>query len=303
MKSQTGLGKGLGALIQNNPSKETSIQESGNTQSAIEIEITKIKTNPFQPRVIFDPEALKDLVDSIKVHGVIQPIAVRRSGNAYELIAGERRIRASIEAGLEKIPAMILDIDSDQTMIELAIIENIQRENLNDIEVAMGYALLMEKCTLTQEEVAQKVGKDRATISNFLRLLKLPIEIQQKLAMREISNGHARALLSLTSTDNQNMLVERIMNEDLSVRETEQIIRELMGGSKRSTKKTSKKIKSIPKQTQSLNSDLLALEDSLREYFTTQVAIQLKEHETGKIEIAFFSFDDLQRVIELIVQK
>jgi ParB family chromosome partitioning protein len=296
MKSQTGLGKGLGALIQNNPSKETSIQESGNTQSAIEIEITKIKTNPFQPRVIFDPEALKDLVDSIKIHGVIQPIAVRRSGNAYELIAGERRIRASIEAGLEKIPAMILDIDSDQTMIELAIIENVQRENLNDIEVAMGYALLMEKCKLTQEEVAQKVGKDRATISNFLRLLKLPIEIQQKLAMREISNGHARALLSLTST-------ERIMNEDLSVRETEQIIRELMGGSKRSTKKSSKKSKSIPKQTQSLNSDLLALEDSLREYFTTQVAIQLKEHETGKIEIAFFSFDDLQRVIELIVQK
>ena len=292
MKSQTGLGKGLGALIQNNPSKETSIQGSENNQYSIEIEITKIKTNPFQPRVIFDTETLKDLVNSIKVHGVIQPIAVRRSGNAYELIAGERRIRASIEAGLEKIPAMILDIDSDQTMIELA-----------NIEVAMGYALLMEKCNLTQEEVAQKVGKDRATISNFLRLLKLPIEIQQKLAMREISNGHARALLSLTSTDNQNMLVERIMNEDLSVRETEQIIRELMGGSKRSSKKSSKKSKPNPKQAQSLNIDLLALEDTLREHFTTQVAIQLKEHETGKIEIAFFSLDDLQRVIELIVQK
>jgi ParB family chromosome partitioning protein len=303
MKSQTGLGKGLGALIQNNPTKDIIHQEEGNNQSILEIEITKIKTNPFQPRVIFDPEALKDLVDSIKIHGVIQPIAVRKSGNAYELIAGERRIRASIEAGLDKIPAMILDIDSDQTMIELAIIENVQRENLNDIEVAMGYALLMEKCTLTQEEVAQKVGKDRATISNFLRLLKLPIEIQQKLAMREISNGHARALLSLTSSDNQKMLVERIIDEDLSVRETEHIIRDLMGGVKRSTKKSSKKSKINGKQSGTVNSDLIALEDSLREHFTTQVAIQLKEHETGKIEIAFFSLDDLQRVIELILQK
>ncbi|MFM8456219.1 MAG: ParB/RepB/Spo0J family partition protein, partial [Ignavibacteria bacterium] len=146
---QTGLGKGLGALIQQSPSSVNPVQNEMDSQKTIEIEITKIKTNPFQPRVIFDPEALKELVDSIKIHGVIQPIAVRKSGNAYELIAGERRIRASIEAGLDTIPAMVLDIDSDQTMIELAIIENVQRENLNDIEVAMGYALLMEKCNLT----------------------------------------------------------------------------------------------------------------------------------------------------------
>jgi ParB family chromosome partitioning protein len=300
---QTGLGKGLGALIQQSPSSVNPVQNEMDSQKTIEIEITKIKTNPFQPRVIFDPEALKELVDSIKIHGVIQPIAVRKSGNAYELIAGERRIRASIEAGLDTIPAMVLDIDSDQTMIELAIIENVQRENLNDIEVAMGYSLLMEKCHLTQEEVAQKVGKDRATISNFLRLLKLPIEIQQKLAMREISNGHARALLSLTSTDNQKMLADKIIHEDLSVRETEQIIREMMGGGKKAKKTASRKHAKSAKQVQTLSNDVLALEDSLREHFTTQVAIQLKEHETGKIEIAFFSLDDLQRVIELILHK
>jgi len=299
---QTGLGKGLGALIQQSSSAHP-VQEEAHSQKTIEIEITKIKTNPFQPRVIFDPEALKELVDSIKIHGVIQPIAVRTSGNAYELIAGERRIRASIEAGLDTIPAMVLDIDSDQTMIELAIIENVQRENLNDIEVAMGYSLLMEKCNLTQEDVAKKVGKDRATISNFLRLLKLPIEIQQKLAMREISNGHARALLSLTSIDNQRMLADKIIQEDLSVRDTEQIIREMMGGVKKSKKASSKKSAKNAKQLPTLSNDLLALEDSLREHFTTQVAIQLKEHETGKIEIAFFSLDDLQRVIELIIQK
>ncbi len=303
MKSQTGLGKGLGALIQSSANKDAPIQDESKDHTIIEIEITKIKTNPFQPRVIFDQDALSDLVESIKIHGVIQPIAVRKSGNAYELIAGERRIRASIEAGLEKIPAIILDIDSDQTMIELAIIENVQRENLNDIEVAMGYHLLMDKCNLTQEQVAQKVGKDRATVANFLRLLKLPIEIQQKLAMRELTNGHARALLALTSIDNQKLLAERIISEDLSVRETENIIRELMGGVKKTVKKTSKKKSGNAKQIQSLNSDLLALEDSLREHFTTQVAINMKEHETGKIEITFFSLDDLQRVIELIMNK
>ena len=303
MKAQTGLGKGLGALIQSSASKDAPIQDEAKNHTIIEIEITKIKTNPFQPRVIFDQEALSDLVESIKIHGVIQPIAVRKSGNAYELIAGERRIRASIEAGLEKIPAIILDIDSDQTMIELAIIENVQRENLNDIEIAMGYHLLMDKCNLTQEQVAQKVGKDRATVANFLRLLKLPIEIQQKLAMRELTNGHARALLSLSSFDNQKVLAERIISEDLSVRETENIIRELMGGVKKTIKKSSKKKAGNAKQTQSLNSDLLALEDSLREHFTTQVAINMKEHETGKIEITFFSLDDLQRVIELIMNK
>ena len=303
MKSQTGLGKGLGALIQSSASKDNSTLDEGRDHTIIDIEITKIKTNPFQPRVIFDQDALSDLVESIKVHGVIQPIAVRKSGNAYELIAGERRIRASIEAGLEKIPAIILDIDSDQTMIELAIIENVQRENLNDIEVAMGYHLLMDKCNLTQEQVAQKVGKDRATIANFLRLLKLPIDIQQKLAMREISNGHARALLALTSVDNQQLLADRIISEDLSVRETEHIIRELMGGVKRISKKSSKKKVGNTKNIQPLNNDLLAIEDSLREHFTTQVAINMKEHETGKIEIAFFSLDDLQRVLELILNK
>jgi ParB family chromosome partitioning protein len=304
MKSPLGLGKGLGALIpgnQDNPSKTVEQQDENRIGL---IDITKIKTNPFQPRVIFDQTALEELVDSIKLHGVIQPITVRKSiGNTYELISGERRIRASIEAGLEKIPAFIVDIDTNEAMIELAIIENVQRENLNDIEVAMGYQMLMDHCKLTQEEVAAKVGKDRATVSNFLRLLKLPSEIQQLVAMKELSNGHARALLSLQSPDNQRLIAQRIIDELLSVRQTEDIIRELMGGTKRNPKKTSKKKNDTTSKKQPLSNDVLALEDSLREYFATQVSIHLKDHETGKIEIIFFSLDDLQRVIELIINK
>ena len=304
MKSPLGLGKGLGALIpgnQDNPSKTVEQQDENRIGL---IDITKIKTNPFQPRVIFDQTALEELVDSIKLHGVIQPITVRKSiGNTYELISGERRIRASIEAGLEKIPAFIVDIDTNEAMIELAIIENVQRENLNDIEVAMGYQMLMDHCKLTQEEVAAKVGKDRATVANFLRLLKLPSEIQQLVAMKELSNGHARALLSLQSPDNQRLIAQRIIDEQLSVRQTEDIIRELMGGTKRNPKKTSKKKNDTTSKKQPLSNDVLALEDSLREYFATQVFIHLKDHETGKVEITFFSLDDLQRVIELIINK
>ncbi|MBM4150456.1 MAG: ParB/RepB/Spo0J family partition protein [Ignavibacteria bacterium] len=304
MKSPLGLGKGLGALIPGNqgtPQKNTEHQDENRIGL---IDITKIKTNPFQPRVIFDQAAMEELVDSIKLHGVIQPITVRKSiGNTYELISGERRIRASIEVGLEQIPAFIMDVDSNEAMIELAIIENVQRENLNDIEVAMGYQLLIDQCKLTQEEVAAKVGKDRATVANFLRLLKLPSEIQQHVAMKELSNGHARALLSLQSPDNQRLIAQRIIVEQLSVRQTEDIIRELMGGTKKNAKRTAKKTNQSASTRQPLNNDLLALEDALREYFTTQVSIHLKDHETGKVEITFFSLDDLQRVIELIINK
>jgi len=299
-----GLGKGLGALISSNPDTNGKQQNASPEEGIAYIDITKIKTNPFQPRVIFDPQALADLVESIKVHGVLQPIAVRKSkDNTYELIAGERRIRASIEAGFEKIPAYILEVTTNEAMIELAIIENVQRENLNDIEVAMGYQLLIEECKLTQEEVSAKVGKDRATVSNYLRLLKLPLDIQQKVALKELTNGHARALLSLNSPDNQRLIADRIIDEELSVRETEEIIRELMGGSKKTSKKSAKKKQSSSTSNRPLSNDLIALEDSLREHFTTQVSIQLKEHETGKVEIAFFSLDDLQRVIELILPK
>ncbi|MFM7340491.1 MAG: ParB/RepB/Spo0J family partition protein [Bacteroidota bacterium] len=304
MKSPLGLGKGLSALIPGNAENQNKSQDSNEGLGIGLIDITKIKTNPYQPRVIFDPQALEELVESIKLHGVIQPITVRKStGNTFELISGERRIRASIEAGLDQIPAFIMDIDTNEAMIELAIIENVQRENLNDIEIAMGYQMLIDQCDLTQEEVAAKVGKDRATVSNFLRLLKLPSDIQQKVALKEITNGHARALLSLQSPDNQRMISDRIVNEQLSVRETEEIIRELMGVTKKSTKKATKKRTISPSQKQPLSNDLLALEDALREHFTTQVSISLKDHENGKVEITFFSLDDLQRVIDLIIPK
>ena len=304
MKNQTGLGKGLSALIPQNTSVAQAPinNDDGKTTGVIAlVEITKVKANPFQPRIVFNPEALADLVQSIVEHGVIQPITVRRSGNGYELISGERRIRASIEAGLDTIPAYIVDIGSDESMIELALIENVQRENLNDIEIAMGYQLLIHECNLNQDQVAQKVGKNRATISNFLRLLKLPNEVQQMLATRAISNGHARALLSLTSSQNQIEIAHKIVEEDLSVRDTEDLIKTMMGGlpSKKSKKKSTGASKSHPSKP--LDTSLLAIEDQLREHFATQVSINVKAGENGSLEIAFYSFDDLQRLVDLII--
>jgi len=301
MKTQLGLGKGLGALIPSSIQKGlTSIvsDDNGSDSGIIAlVDITKVRTNRFQPRIMFDPMALAELSQSIKEHGVIQPITVRRQHDGYELISGERRIRASIEAGLDKIPAYILDITSNEAMIELALIENVQRENLNDIEIAMGYQLLIDECSLSQELIAQKVGKNRSTISNFLRLLKLPTIVQQQLAVHAITNGHARALLSLSNPEDQIRLCQEIMTYDYSVRKTEEIIKDVSLSSAKASTKVKKHNSS---NSIKANPAIVSIEDKLRDHFATQVKIHVSSNEQGSLHIDFYSFDDLQRLLDII---
>jgi ParB family transcriptional regulator, chromosome partitioning protein len=229
------LGKGLDALLPTgfnvNPQQESLQTDDGRSVGVIAmVDVRRVRPNPMQPRQDFDPTALEDLKKSIKEKGVIQPITVRRTDDGYEIIAGERRVRASTELGLEKIPAYILDVETDAEMLELALIENVQRENLNPIEVALGYKRLMEECRLTQEEVSKKVGKDRTTITNFMRLLRLPREIQQSLRAKTLSMGHARAILALSDVEKQHEVFVRVRAQELSVRRTEEIVKKVEAG-------------------------------------------------------------------------
>ena len=231
-KIQTGLGRGLGALI----SDVNSIQQTAGKPAAgaarplvstSEIEISRIEPNPYQPRTEFNQEALEELAASIKLLGLIQPITVRPLENGrYQIISGERRFRASQLAGLDKIPAYIRKTD-DRGMLEMAIVENIQREDLDSIEVALSFQRLIEECNLTQEAMAERVGKKRATVTNYLRLLKLPAEIQFAIRAKKISMGHAKALLSLESDKDQLKFANQIIEQDLSVRQIEQKIQKL----------------------------------------------------------------------------
>ncbi len=233
-KRAVSLGKGLDALLPSSFSIEppdTAQYDDGKSVGVIAmIEVKRVRPNPMQPRQDFDREALDDLKKSIKEKGVIQPITVRRTEDGYEIIAGERRVRASSEAGLETIPAYILDIETDADMLELALIENVQRENLNPIEVALGYKRLMEECRLTQEEVSKKVGKDRTTITNFLRLLRLPDEIQRSLRQKKLSMGHARAILAISDEDKQREVFKEVRAQEFSVRKTEEIVKKIEAG-------------------------------------------------------------------------
>lgn len=301
-----GLGKGLGALIPKSEPKETETVQSPSTQSAdagvSHVDITKIRPNRFQPRVDFDPTALEELTSSIREKGVIQPVTVRRIPGGYELVAGERRVRASIEAGLANIPAYVLDVGTDADMLELAIIENVQRENLNPIEVALGYERLIQECGLTQEEVAEKVGKDRSTVTNFLRLLKLGTAAQEALRSRSLTMGHARALLGISMPEIQDELVREIEKRQLSVRATEQLVKDITAGkgkdkSKRSSaKSTSAGSSERPEVTTTLTD----IEAQLRTVFGTQVHVRTKNDTgAGSIEIVFYSLEDLERLIEL----
>ncbi|MFY8000275.1 MAG: ParB/RepB/Spo0J family partition protein [Candidatus Kapaibacteriota bacterium] len=233
-KRSISLGKGLDALLPSSFSIEppdAAQADDGQSVGVIAmIDVKRVRPNPMQPRQDFDRDALEDLKKSIKEKGVIQPITVRRMDGGYEIIAGERRVRASGEIGLETIPAYILDIETDADMLELALIENVQRENLNPIEVALGYKRLMEECRLTQEEVSKKVGKDRTTITNFLRLLRLPNEIQRSLRAKKLSMGHARAILALSDEGKQHEVFEQVRELELSVRKTEEIVKKVEAG-------------------------------------------------------------------------
>ncbi len=258
-----------------------------NDSNLFEVEVANVEANPYQPRQEFDPVALDELKTSIKEKGIIQPITIRKVDNHYELIAGERRLRAVVELGFKKIPAYLIKVETKEEMLELAIIENVQRERLNPIEQAQAFQRLVDECKLTQDEVAQKIGKDRSTITNFLRLLKLPREIQDSVRKHEITMGHARTLLAIDDIEIQRQIWKKVIKNALSVRRLEKIIKDLAEASKQ--KKTIKPRRSI---------FLQKAEESLRELLGTKVNIRSRK-EGGTIEVEFYSPEDLNRLLEI----
>lgn len=292
MAKKRALGRGLSALLENaeNISRPKPVEKGsiGNVAGSIAmLKISQIEANPFQPRNNFKKTPLEELSKSITEHGIIQPVTVRMIADArYQLISGERRFRASQLAGLTEIPAYIRKAD-DQTMLEMALVENIQREDLDAIEVAISYQRLIEECKLTQESLSDKVGKNRSTVTNYLRLLKLPAEIQIGIIEKEISMGHARALVSITDLNHQLALFNRAINEGLSVRQIEQLA------------KGNKSISSENKQPV-LPFELQKKSDDLKSRFGTNSSLKLKESGHGKIEIPFKSETQLKEILDLL---
>ncbi len=253
-----------------------------------EIELARVVPNPFQPRKIFNQAALEELASSIKEHGVIQPLVVTETDNGYELVVGERRFRASQLAGLQKVPAIVKKTLQDQTKLEVALIENIQRQELNAIEEAQAYQRLIDKFNLTQEQVAQKVGKARPSIANTLRLLNLPAEIQRAIIEGKISEGHGRAILSLPDIEKQLLMYRQVLEQGLNVRQVEAKVRELVQRRKMDAAMPDPK--------------LMAIETELRGKLGTQVKIQ-RQGRGGKIMIEFFSDQDLEDIIHKIAEE
>ena len=289
MAKRNALGKGLGALI----------EDAGNgnnyqVDAVNEISLELIEVNPYQPRTTFDEDALNELASSIKEIGVIQPITVRKINDSkFQLITGERRFRAAKIAGIYKMPAFIRTAD-DQAMLEMALVENIQREDLDAIEVAISYQRLIEECSLTQENLSGRVGKKRATISNYLRLLKLPAEIQLGIRDHKISMGHARALINIEDPDQQLQAYYRIVDEGLSVRKTEEMIREL--GQTQARKSSGTKAK------KELPDEYKQLKNHLATHFNTNIDVKRNDNGKGKIVIPFKSDKDLERIMSIINQ-
>lgn len=288
------LGKGLGALLGSAETDITSNDISGNfvAGAIAEIPLPQIEANPFQPRDQFDQEALEELCQSIKQQGIITPITVRKMGyNQYQLISGERRFRASQMAGLTNIPAYIR-IANDQEMLEMALIENIQRKDLNAIEVSIGFQRLIEECSLTQEALSQRVGKDRSTITNYLRLLKLPGEIQAAVKNGKISMGHARALISLDNPEQQLMVYTEIIENSLSVRQVEEMVRD---SADRPAPKKSKK-QAAPEREASTDE----IEKMIADKLNTEVKLKVSAKGKGSLTITFRSKEDLERIMHAI---
>lgn len=270
-------------------------QQKGVVASGIaEIPIEEIEVNPFQPRTHFDQEALQELSESIKVHGIIQPITVRRlTANQYQLISGERRFQASKLAGLKTIPAYIRSAN-DQQMLEMALIENIQRENLNAIEIALSYQRLISECSLKQDELGERVGKNRATVTNYLRLLRLPPDIQIAVRDNKLSMGHARAIINVENPDKQLYIFKKTVDEDLSVRKVEELVREM--SPRKGEKTDGEKDTSIaPAPTR----EIAQLQSRLSSHFGTRVAVK-SDGSKGEIKIPFLSVEDLNRIIDIL---
>ncbi len=270
------------------PTVDLSEKVSYADSSIQEIEVSKVVPNPFQPRKVFNQEALQELASSIKEHGVIQPIVVTQVADGYELVVGERRFRASQLAGLQKVPAIVKQTLHDQTKLEVALIENIQRQELNAIEEAQAFQRLIDKFNLTQEQVAQKVGKSRPSVANTLRLLNLPAEIQRAIIEGKISEGHGRAILSLPDIERQLLMYKQVLEQGLNVRQVEAKVRELVQRRKMDAAMPDPK--------------LIAIESELRGKLGTQVKIQ-RQGRGGKITIEFFSDEDLNDILHRIAEE
>lgn len=280
------LGRGLNTLL-------PSVPAAAGERAFLDLSVDDIVPNKYQPRSGFDPESLKELAQSIKSNGLVQPVIVRKAGQKYQLITGERRWRAAKLAGLKDIPAVIRDVSEYKTL-ELALIENIQRQDLNPIEEATAYSSLVEDFQLTQEEVAQRVGKDRSSIANYMRLLKLPNEVKQQIQKQDLSMGHARALSSLEKAKEQIQLANRIVKEQLNVRQTEDLIR--------NWKTKEKQPHASKPHPERLDPNVKAAEQKLQEYLGTKVAIHRSGKEKGRIEIHFENEEDLIRIYDLMME-
>jgi ParB family transcriptional regulator, chromosome partitioning protein len=281
--SRKALGRGLGALLASD--RTIDLPEPG------ELDVDSIVPGPMQPRTHFDDAGLNSLTESIRSHGVVQPILVRRVGDHYEVVAGERRWRAAKQAGLRTIPAVVRDV-ADKDLLEVALIENLQREDLNPIEEAQAYSKLIETVGLTQEALAERVGRDRSYITNYLRLLKLPHDIQELVKQKRLSTGHARTLLGLPHVDQQRMVARQIIANDLSVRATEDIVRK-----RTSTGSAKRQSASRPAD----DPNIRAAENKLRRALGTQVRILEEPTGSGKLEIGFFDREDLDRLYSIIM--
>lgn len=288
------LGRGLDAILQSQETDITSTDISGSyvAGAVAEIDIDLIETNPFQPRTDFDEKALQELSESIKTQGVIQPVTVRKMGyDKYQLISGERRLRASKMAAMKKIPVFIR-VANDEQMLEMALIENIHREGLNAIEVALSYQRLLEECQLTQEQLSEKVGKDRSTVTNFLRLLKLPPEIQVALRDGFISMGHARALINIGDTTKQLLILKRVIEEDLNVRQVEKIARELV--------ESQTVGKGVKKQSDYIPESFKKQIDNISKSLNMSVKLNRNNRGKGSITINFKNDEEFDKLINII---
>lgn len=294
IKKRSALGKGLSALLENADTDITTSNGTGIVGSVSSIRIENIEANPFNPRTSFEKEALKELSQSISIHGIIQPLTVRKLGrDKYQLISGERRFRASQLAGLEEVPAYIR-VANDQTMLEMALVENIQREDLNAMEVALSYQRLIDDCSLTQDQLSQKVAKSRSSITNYIRLLKLPATIQAGVRDNLISMGHARALVSAGDEALQVEIYDRVISENLSVREIEALIK----GERISSPKTSTEEKTI--SPTSISEKQFTFKEHLGDRLAAKVDIKKSSNGSGQIVLKFSSENDLNRIIELL---
>lgn len=295
-KSKEALGRGIRALLNNIDDDATKVgrnqehNEYEQTGTIVKIPLNQIEVNPFQPRMDFNEEALNDLAESIKIHGVVQPITVRKlESKKFQLIAGERRLRASKLAGQDDIPAYVR-VANDQESLEIALIENIQREDLNALEIALNYQRLLDECNLTHEDLSTRLGKSRTAVTNYLRLLKLPPDVQSALKSKKISMGHARALAGVDDVVMQLYICKEIIAKEMSVRQTEAMIK---AGNSKPKSKTS--VKRLPFAYQKV-------QDNMASNLSTKVEIKPKQNGSGEITIYFHNDDDLERLTEFLAK-